>query len=193
MIRTRAITFLAGGATIPLLALAVAACGGSGAATAASPAPAAKSTASSTTSTKGTMVRVATSNLGSILVNAAGRTLYLFKADSGTTSTCTAACATAWPPLRTTGNPIASGGASATLLGTTPRSDGAAQVTYNGHPLYYYIGDKKPGDVTGQGLVAFGAAWYVVSPSGKQITGKSTSVPAGNAGGSVPAGNAGGY
>jgi predicted lipoprotein with Yx(FWY)xxD motif len=106
--------------------------------------------------------------LGRILVDSAGRTLYLFKADSSTSSACSGACAVAWPPLRTGATPVAAGGANAALVGTVPRSDGARQVTYNGHPLYTFVKDHKPGDVNGQGVTAFGAAWFAVSPTGNQ-------------------------
>ena len=96
MTRSRPITFLASAAVIPLVALSVAACGGGAAATASPPPAPSKVT---TAPTKTAAVRVAKSSLGSILVDATGRTLYLFKADSGTSSACTGACATAWPPL----------------------------------------------------------------------------------------------
>jgi predicted lipoprotein with Yx(FWY)xxD motif len=174
MTRSRPITFLASAAVIPLAALAVAACGGGGAATA-SPVPSKITTAPGKTAnapTKSATVRVANSRLGRILVDSTGRTLYLFKADVGTKSACFGACATAWPPLRTGGKPAVRGGASAAMVGTIPRSDGARQVTYNGHPLYTFIKDHKPGDVTGQGVTAFGAAWFAVSPAGNQISSK---------------------
>jgi predicted lipoprotein with Yx(FWY)xxD motif len=149
----------------------VAACGGGGTATASPPPAASKTTATktSTTPTKRTTVRVADSRLGRILVNSSGRTLYLFKADSRTKSACTGACATAWPPLLASGKTIAGTGLTASKLGTISRSGGTHQVTYNGHPLYLFIKDKKPGQTTGQGLTAFGAAWFAVSPAGKQI------------------------
>jgi predicted lipoprotein with Yx(FWY)xxD motif len=166
MPRSRPITFLASAAVIPLTALAVAACGGGGAATAAAPPAGSKTT---TTPTKTATVRVAKSRLGRILVDSTGRTLYLFKRDSGTSSACSGACAIAWPPLRTGATPRVAGGANAALVGTTRRSDGARQVTYHGHPLYLFVKDKKPGDVNGQGLTAFGAAWFAVSPAGNQI------------------------
>jgi predicted lipoprotein with Yx(FWY)xxD motif len=166
MTRSRPITFLAGAAVIPLTALAVAACGGGGAATAAPPPPPQTTT---TTPTQAVTVRVASSSLGRILVDSAGRTLYLFKADSDTSSACSGACAIAWPPLRTGATPIAASGANAALVGTIKRSDGARQVTYNGHPLYTFVKDHKPGDVNGQGVIAFGAAWFAVSPTGNQI------------------------
>jgi predicted lipoprotein with Yx(FWY)xxD motif len=163
----RPITFLAGSAVIPLMALAVAACGGGGTATA-SPPPAPQKT--TTTPVKTATVRVANSRLGRILVDSSGRTLYLFKADSSTSSACSSACALQWPPLLTGATPAVTGGANAALVGTIPRSSGSRQVTYNGHPLYTFIKDKKPGEVTGQGITAFGAAWFAISPAGHQIS-----------------------
>ena len=136
--------------------------GASPATTAKSPATAAKAAGTATVSTK-------TGELWTYLVDADGRTLYLFEKDTGTTSTCTGACAANWPPLRTTGAPDAAGEATADQLGTTTRADGAMQVTYHGHPLYYYSGDTTPGDTNGQGVEAFGAEWYAVGPSGESI------------------------
>jgi predicted lipoprotein with Yx(FWY)xxD motif len=100
-----------------------------------------------------------------------GRTLYLFAKDMGTTSACSAACATAWPPLRASGKPVAGSGVKSSLLGTTKRSDGNPQVTYNGHPLYLYVGDQKAGDTNGQDVNAFGARWYALTASGTQVAG----------------------
>jgi predicted lipoprotein with Yx(FWY)xxD motif len=117
----------------------------------------------------GVTVTVRDSTLGMILVDGKGRTLYLFQADKGTNSTCYGACATAWPPLTTTGKPQAGSGASLALLGTTARTDHTTQVTYDGHPLYYFVKDTKPGDVTGQRLNSFGAKWYVLDPKGNKI------------------------
>lgn len=116
------------------------------------------------------MVKTATAGkLGTILVDANGRTLYLFEADKSTQSTCNGACAAAWPPLLTSGGPTAGGSAKPGLLGTTKRSDGKTQVTYNGHPLYGYAGDSKPGDTNGEGLNQFGAGWYVLNVSGEKV------------------------
>jgi predicted lipoprotein with Yx(FWY)xxD motif len=112
------------------------------------------------------------SKLGNILVDSQGRTLYLFQKDSGTTSSCTGACAAAWPPLRVNGQPSVGSGANASMVGTTTRSDGNPQVTYNGHPLYLYAGDQEPGDTNGQGLTAFGGGWCAVSPAGNQVSGQ---------------------
>ena len=99
-----------------------------------------------------------------------GRTLYLFKADTADRSNCHGACASAWPPYLSSGAPQAGAGVTGGQLGTIP-ADGGAQVTYHGHPLYYYAGDSQPGDTAGQGLDQFGAKWYVVAPDGVGITG----------------------
>jgi predicted lipoprotein with Yx(FWY)xxD motif len=189
MTRSRPLTFLASAAVIPLTALAVAACGGGGGATAATPSAASKTTTTKTTTTptKTATIRVANSRLGRILVNSAGRTLYLFKADVGTKSACTGACATAWPPLLAHGKATAGTGLTTSKLGTTTRSGGTHQITYNGHPLYLFIKDKKPGQTTGQGLTAFGAAWFALSPSGSQA-----SAPVSSSGGAAGTGG-GGY
>jgi predicted lipoprotein with Yx(FWY)xxD motif len=108
-------------------------------------------------------------SLGRILVNGQGRTLYLFEKDSGGRSACYAQCAAFWPPLLTSGKPIAGAGVKASLLGTTRRSNGTRQVTYAGHPLYRFAEDTKPGQTKGEASKAFGAEWYVLSPSGKKI------------------------
>jgi predicted lipoprotein with Yx(FWY)xxD motif len=114
-------------------------------------------------------VVVARSAFGRILVDSKGITLYDFVQDKGTTSTCYGACAALWPPLLTTGKPIAGPGVRASLLGTTKRKGGELEVTYGGHPLYYFVTDRKPGQTTGQGINQFGAPWWVISPAGKEI------------------------
>jgi predicted lipoprotein with Yx(FWY)xxD motif len=131
----------------------------------------ASATSSATSSAGAATVSVADSKLGQILAGAGSRTLYLFLADTSSTSTCTGSCAAAWPPLVTTGAPTGGPGAKAELLGTSKRPDGTTQVTYNGHPLYYYVGDTKAGDTTGQGLNQFGAEWYVLDASGNKVEG----------------------
>ena len=175
-------TFLASGAIIALGVLALAACGSSGGTSTASPQP--PTTASPQPPTTGTgtaaTVRVTSTSLGNTLVDARGRTLYLFQKDSGTTSACTGACATFWPPLIVPGAPTSGSGANASLIGTTKRQDGTSQVTYNGHPLYLYTGDHNPGDTNGQGVVAFGAAWLALSPSGSQVSGSSSNTGSGS-------------
>jgi predicted lipoprotein with Yx(FWY)xxD motif len=174
MTRTRSITFLAGAAVVLLAALALVGCGsGGGSASAQAPPP---KTASGQPATIGI---ANDSNLGEVLVNSQARTLYLFLKDSGTTSACTGACAAAWPPLRANGKPTLGSGANASLVGTTTRSDGNPQVTYNGHPLYLYAGDQKPGDTNGQGLTQFGGGWFALSPTGNQVSGQGSGSGAG--------------
>jgi predicted lipoprotein with Yx(FWY)xxD motif len=176
MTRTSPIKFLSGAAAVPLVALAVAGCGSS---SSAATTPTIPKTAHGKTATVG----VSNSALGKILVDSQGRTLYLFKKDSGTKSACSGACATHWPPLRATGKPTLGSGLTASKVSTTKRSDGRAQVTYNGHPLYLFAGDQKPGDTTGQGVNAFGAGWFVLSPAGTQISASAPSSSGGSSSG----------
>jgi predicted lipoprotein with Yx(FWY)xxD motif len=163
MTSTKRITSVAF-AAVPLVALAVAGCGGS---SSSGPPPAAAATPPKTPVSQAVTVRVAKRDVGTILVDAHGRTLYLFKQDTGTKSTCTGACAQAWPPLHAAGTPTVDSRAKSSLLGASQRSDGTRQVTYNGHPLYTFQGDHKRGDTKGEGVVAFGAGWFAVSPAGK--------------------------
>jgi predicted lipoprotein with Yx(FWY)xxD motif len=121
------------------------------------------------TQTGGTKVALANSPLGHILVDSKGITLYDFVKDKGTTSACYGACAALWPPLTTKGKPVAGRGVRASLLGTTKRKDGKLEVTYGGHPLYYFVTDRKPGQTTGQGVNQFGGPWWVISAAGKEI------------------------
>jgi predicted lipoprotein with Yx(FWY)xxD motif len=106
--------------------------------------------------------------LGRTLVDAHGRTLYMFRRDHTNMSNCSGACLSVWPALTATLKPRAAGGAVAAKIGTI-RAHGGRQVTYAGHPLYYYVGDRKPGDVRGEGLNQFGGNWYAMSPSGRVI------------------------
>jgi predicted lipoprotein with Yx(FWY)xxD motif len=107
--------------------------------------------------------------LGKVIASSQGRTLYLFRADSGTKSACYGQCAKYWPPLLTTGKPVAMSGVQASLLGTAKRKDGTLQVTYKGHPLYTFVEDTKAGMAKGEGSKAFGASWYALAPSGATI------------------------
>jgi predicted lipoprotein with Yx(FWY)xxD motif len=107
--------------------------------------------------------------LGNVLTGPDGRTLYLFEKDTSTSSTCTGSCATAWPPMVTQGAPQAGSGLQAGLLGTFQRADGTMQVTYGGHPLYYFIKDTARGTAAGQDITAFGAGWYVLGADGKKV------------------------
>ena len=106
---------------------------------------------------------------GKFLADSQGRTLYLFEADKGGTSTCAGACAAAWPPVTASGMPTAGSGVNEALLGTVKRSDGTEQLTYNHHPLYYFAADTGAGTAKGQGSKAFGAGWYVVNAKGSKI------------------------
>ena len=121
------------------------------------------------TQSGGAKVAIAASPLGRILVDSKGKTLYDFAKDKSTASTCYGACAALWPPLTTKAKPVAGRGVRASLLGTTKRKDGKLEVTYNGHPLYYFVTDRKPGQTTGQGVNQFGAPWWVLSAAGKEI------------------------
>jgi predicted lipoprotein with Yx(FWY)xxD motif len=115
------------------------------------------------------VVKVGPSSLGRILVDAHGKTLYMWAHDKGARSTCNGDCAEYWPPLLTRGKPIALAGARARLLGTSRRSDGRIQVTYAGHPLYYFVQDMRPGQTKGEGLTGFGGRWDPISASGAAV------------------------
>jgi predicted lipoprotein with Yx(FWY)xxD motif len=157
-------------------ALALAACGGSSTSSssgaAAAPGYGGGTAGASTGSTAASVVSTKTSSLGTFLVDGQGRTLYLWDADHGPRSTCTAACAQAWPPLTTTGAPKASGAVKSSLLGTATRADGSREVTYAGHPLYTYAGDTRPGQTTGEGSDSFGAPWWTVTTAGRALQGQ---------------------
>jgi predicted lipoprotein with Yx(FWY)xxD motif len=156
---------LATAAVVPVSVFAAAGCGGG------------SSTVSSTTPPRTADGRAATvgvednGNLGKILADGRGRTVYLFQRDTSTKSTCAGECAAQWPPLRDASRVLAGTGTTASKLGTTPRTDGARQITYNGHPVYLFIGDRDPGDTNGQGINAFGARWFAVNPAGDQVSG----------------------
>jgi predicted lipoprotein with Yx(FWY)xxD motif len=107
-------------------------------------------------------IKAKDTSIGKILVDDKEMTLYLFEKDKEGKPTCTGECATAWPPVVTTAKPTAGEGINAAWLAMVDRADGTKQVTYHGHPLYHYAKDTKPGDMTGQGVEAFGAKWYVV-------------------------------
>jgi len=154
--------WLAGGAAA--VALAIAGCGGaSGYGTSAPKASPGKAAGGAPVDV------IVNPKLGKIVVDAKGRTLYDFAIDKGTTSVCYGACASLWPPYLTKGAPKPGAGASASLLGTTKRRDGTTEVTYGGHPLYYYAPDRTRGQITGQALDQFGAPWYALTPAGREI------------------------
>jgi predicted lipoprotein with Yx(FWY)xxD motif len=127
------------------------------------------SSASSRQPSRAALVALGTTPLGKVLVDARGRTLYLFDKDTRGKSACYGACATYWPPLLSAGKPRAAQGVRASLLGIVKRADGKRQVTYGGHPLYTFFGDKRAGQTSGEGLTDFGAAWDAVAASGRSV------------------------
>lgn len=188
----------AGGlAAVAGIALIAAGCGSSASSGSRTSAAAAAPTMSSAAqaAASGPVLRTAKGPHGTYLTDRSGRALYLWVADHGDRSTCAGQCARAWPPLTVTGTPQAGHGASGSALGTTTRAGGAKQVTYDGHPLYYYVGDTTAGSVNGQGSDGFGAKWWLVAPSGSAITGSSSGGSAGSSGpggGSSSGGSSGG-
>ena len=166
------------------VALLVAACGSGSSSTSApatsapatsapaSSAPAGGSSASAAAAggSASTVITTASSSAGTFLTNGSGRAVYLWVKDGNGMSACSGACAGAWPPVTTTGTVTASGGAKASDLGTITRSDGTRQVTYDGHPLYFFAGDSGAGMASGQGSDSFGAKWWLISPSGGDVT-----------------------
>jgi predicted lipoprotein with Yx(FWY)xxD motif len=161
------------------IGVAVAGCGSGSSAAPASGTGSSASSASSGRSSYGyggpakssaaVSLRVAGSPLGKILVDGEGKTLYLFEADRGAMSNCSGGCTAVWPPVTASGTPSAAMGAAAGLVGSTKRADGTTQVTYGGHPLYWYAGDTQAGQTAGEGLTDFGGAWYAVSAAGKAV------------------------
>lgn len=157
---------------VPAAALALAGCGGYSNNNNVKASPAARTTSAKHAGRA--VIGVRATKLGKILVDAQGRTLYRFEKDNGAKSTCFGACASAWPPLMTTGTPTAGPGATASLIATISRSDGAPEVTYHNQPLYHYTGDHAAGDTNGQGLNTFGAGWDVLFPTGTKLEGASS-------------------
>ena len=181
MTRNKPIRFLAAGASLSLIALVAAGCGGDDndeGTTAASGPP------STVSGQGGTIGAQSEGNLGTVLVDSQGRTIYLFEKDSGTKSSCFGGCASAWPPVRASGKPTVGSGLNASLVDTTPRSDGQAQVTYNGHPLYLFAGDQSAGQTNGQGLTEFGGSWFALSTDGNPVTTQPSTTS--STGGGVP-------
>jgi len=133
-------------------------------------------------------VGAASSGLGRVLVDGRGRTLYLFARDKHGKSACSGKCAGFWPPLITSGKPLATAGAKTSLLGTTKRADGRLQVTYNHHPLYTFVNDTRKGQTNGEEVDAFGAEWYAVAAAGLKVE---KSAATSNSGGDPTAGGYG--
>lgn len=174
---------------IPLgSALLATAC--SSAATTSSPSSAPAAGSSASASTTGTVISTQAGSAGAFLTAGSGRAVYLWAKDGMNMSACSGACATAWPPVPATGTLTATGGAKASDLGTITRSDGTKQVTYDGHPLYYFVGDSAAGQTNGQGSDNFGAKWWLVASSGAKITASSDTAAAAAANAPAPAASA---
>ena len=160
---------------LPLAAIvgaAVAGCGSSSSSAKDDPVVSATTHGASTSAApnqRGPKLKVIGSDYGRILADGRGRALYLFTSDRGQGSRCSGDCATAWPPYIVKSKPAAVSGAKPGLVGTTRRSDGKLQATYAGHPVYYYQGDRSPGEVNCQAAVEFGGYWYVLRSNGKAV------------------------
>ena len=169
-------------AAVAVIALTLAACGDDdSSSTSATSSSASSSTSASTGAGSATVALADNATLGTeILVDADGRTLYLFEKDDGADeSYCSGACAEAWPPLTSAGQASAGDGLDASQLTTFEREDGDTQVAYAGHPLYMYAGDQAPGDANGNGVDQFGAEWYALDSSGNVIEGEESESAAG--------------
>lgn len=147
-------------------ALILAACGSSSSGQTNKPASGTPTAAKSS----GLTVSTAKGSTGAYLVGSSGRALYMFLADHKGMSACSGSCAQNWPPLTSASTPKAAGGVNASDFGSIARTGGAKQVTYKGHPLYYFIGDTGPGMTSGEGSTAFGAKWWLVTPAGTALT-----------------------
>lgn len=166
---TRALASLAAIATT---GLAIAGCGGgSSSGSEAGYGGSSTSQPAAATATGAVVSAAVTPKLGKAIVDSEGLTLYDFHRDKGLSSSCYGGCARVWPPLLTKGKPRAGEGAIASKLGTTRRKDGTVQVTYAGHPLYTYVQDTEPGETSGNGTTSFGAAWYALGPTGRELGG----------------------
>ena len=175
---------------VPVAAgLLAAACGSAAGSTTAGSTSA--GTPASSGSATATVIESHAGSAGAFLTNSSGRAVYLWAADGMNKSTCSGACAGAWPPVTAQGHVTAADGAKAADLGTITRSDGSKQVTYDGHPLYYFAGDSGPGQTNGQGSDSFGAKWWLVAPAGMKITVADAAAGAGSSSSTAPASSSG--
>ena len=153
--------------------LVLAACGSSGGNSAPQTSPPEATASPAANAPEGSAATVALKSVTGVddkaLVGPDGKTVYLFEGDENGKPTCNDACAGLWPPVTASGMPTAGSGLDQSKLGTVKRADGSTQVTYGGHPLYYYSGDPTAGLAKGQGLNAFGADWYVLNAKGSKI------------------------
>jgi predicted lipoprotein with Yx(FWY)xxD motif len=157
---------------VATIALAAAACGSSSSAKTTPAASAGKATGAAGSSV---VLDAKSGSAGTYLTDASGKSLYEFASDTASMSTCAGACVSAWPPLTSSSAATAGSGVTAGDIGTLTRSDGSKQVTYKGHPLYYFSGDTAAGQTNGQGSTAFGAKWWLLTPAGAPITSSSSS------------------
>jgi predicted lipoprotein with Yx(FWY)xxD motif len=172
-----------GAAGLAAVALALSACASSSSSSSSTPAttaPAGGASSAPASSAGGSTLNMTTINGTAVVTNSSGKTLYWFAPDTSTTSKCTGSCATYWPPVT---GPVTAGSGVTGTLGTITRPDGTTQATYDGHPLYTYIGDTAPGQAKGNGLNLSGGLWYEMTVSGAK--------PA--AAGSTSTGGGGGY
>jgi predicted lipoprotein with Yx(FWY)xxD motif len=153
-------------AAVAVLALAAVGCGSDDTKTTTSDAAAVATQSTTAAQTKAAAIATKDSSLGAILAGTKNHTVYMFEADKNGKSNCTGDCAAAWPPVLTNGNPTAAPDAQSSALGTTKRDDGKMQVTYAGHPIYYFTKDTDEEDVYGNDVEAFGADWYAMTATG---------------------------
>jgi predicted lipoprotein with Yx(FWY)xxD motif len=183
-------------ATLLGVTLFVAACGSSSNKASSNAAPAASSTPASTstatkapaTSSSGLTISTAKGPDGTYLTGASGRAVYLWVADPTGKSVCSGGCASVWPPVISNGTPNVSGGLSASGFTTFTRSDGKKQLAFHGHALYYFAADTTAGQLTGQGSNSFGAKWWLLSPSGTEITSSGSGASSSSSGGAAASG-----
>jgi len=172
-----------GAAGLAALALALSACGSSSSSSSSTPAttaPAAGASSAPASSTSGSTVNMTTINGTAVVTNSSGKTLYWFAPDTSTTSKCTGSCATYWPPVT---GPVTAGSGVTGTLSTITRSDGTTQATYDGHPLYTYVGDTAAGQAKGNDLNLSGGLWYEMTVSGAKVTAATGTSSSGSGGG----------
>lgn len=172
-------------------ALALAACGSSSSHPASSAVAAAPAQSGSSSAGKALTLSTAHGSAGVYLTGASGRSVYLWEADHGGKSSCSGTCAQYWPPVTAGSVPHAGGGVRAADLSLVSRPGGGKQVVYDGHPLYYYVGDTQSGSTAGEGNDGFGAKWWLVAPAGRAITTGSAGASGGSSSASSSAGGSG--
>lgn len=171
-----------GAAVIAGLLVAGCSSGGGSSSSSSSSGAGAPAATSGSAASGGLTITTASASGMTFLTDGTGHALYLWVKDPSGKSVCEGPCAGAWPPVTSKGTVTAAGSAVASDLGTITRSDGTKQVTYNGHPLYYFVADSGPGQAKGQGNNGFGAKWWLVSPAGADVTAPLTAFTPGSSG-----------